>query len=196
MLLGQEGQVLGLLAVADTVRPEARQTVQLLRQRGIAVVMLSGDNRSTAQAIAAQLSFSEVIAEVCPADKADTIRALQQSGQVVAMVGDGVNDAPALVTADIGIAIGTGSDVAKEAGDLLLLGNDLRDVVTAIGLSQATMRKIRQNLFWAFVYNGLGVPIAALGLLNPMIAGAAMALSSLSVIVNSSLLRRYRRAPA
>lgn len=196
MLLGQGAEVLGLLAVADTVRPEARQAVELLQRRRIQVVMLSGDNRTTAQAIAAQVGIREVIAEVRPADKADTIRALQQAGQVVAMVGDGVNDAPALATADIGIAIGTGSDVAKEAGDLLLLGNDLRDVVTAIGLSRATMRKIRQNLFWAFIYNSLGVPIAALGWLNPMIAGAAMALSSLSVIVNSSLLRNYRKAVA
>jgi P-type Cu+ transporter len=196
MLLGQGAEVLGLLAVADTVRPEARQTVELLRQQRIQVVMLSGDNRTTAEAIAAQLGITEVIAEVRPADKAATIQSLQQAGQVVAMVGDGVNDAPALATADVGIAIGSGSDVAKEAGDLLLLGNDLRAVVTAIGLSRATMRKIRQNLFWAFIYNGLGVPIAALGWLNPMIAGAAMALSSLSVIVNSSLLRRYGRVAA
>jgi len=192
MLLGQDEQVLGLLAVADTVRPEAQEVVAQLQRRRIRVVMLSGDNRSTAEAIAAQLGIREVIAEVRPADKATTIRALQQAGQVVAMVGDGVNDAPALATADIGIAIGSGSDVAKEAGDLLLLGNDLGAVVTAIGLSRATMRKIRQNLFWAVAYNSLGVPIAALGWLNPMIAGAAMALSSLSVIVNSSLLRRYR----
>jgi Cu+-exporting ATPase len=192
MLLGVGERLLGLLAVADTVRPEAREVVQRLQRRRIRVVMLSGDNRGTAEAIAAQVGISEVIAEVRPADKATTIRALQQAGQVVAMVGDGVNDAPALATADIGIAIGSGSDVAKEAGDLLLLGNDLRAVETAIGLSRATMRKIRQNLFWAVVYNSLGVPIAALGWLNPMIAGAAMALSSLSVIVNSSLLRRYR----
>jgi len=135
-----------------------------------------------------------VIAEVRPGDKAATIRSLQQAGQVVAMVGDGVNDAPALATADIGIAIGSGSDVAKEAGDLLLLGNDLRGVLTALGLSRATMIKIRQNLFWAFIYNSLAVPIAAMGWLNPMIAGAAMALSSLSVIINSALLNRYRRA--
>lgn len=196
MVLGHGPEVLGLLAVADTVRPESRQTVELLKQRRIRVVMLSGDNSTTARAIAAELGISEVIAEVRPADKAATIKSLQSTGQIVAMVGDGVNDAPALATADIGIAIGSGSDVAKEAGDLLLLGNDLRDVVTAIGLSKATMRKIRQNLFWAFAYNSLGIPIAAMGWLNPMIAGAAMALSSLSVIVNSSLLRNYRKASA
>jgi soluble P-type ATPase len=138
MLIGQGAQGLGLLAVADTVRPEARQTVQLLQRRGIQVVMLSGDNRSTAEAIASKLGISEVIAEVRPADKAATIQALQKAGQVVAMVGDGVNDAPALATADIGIAIGSGSDVAKEAGDLLLLGNDLGAVITAIGLSRLT----------------------------------------------------------
>jgi Cu+-exporting ATPase len=192
MLLGQGERVLGLLAMADTVRPEARNTVKRLQRHGIRVVMLTGDNRSTAVAIAAEVGITEVIAEVHPADKANTIQALQQAGQVVAMVGDGVNDAPALATADIGIAIGTGSDVAKEAGDLLLIGSDLGAVVTAIGLSRATMRKIRQNLFWAVAYNSLGVPIAAMGWLNPMIAGAAMALSSLSVIINSSLLRRYR----
>jgi Cu+-exporting ATPase len=162
-----------------------------LERRGIQVAMLSGDNQTTARAIATQLGIREVMAEVRPADKAAAIRALREAGRVVAMVGDGVNDAPALATADIGIAIGSGADVAKEAGDLLLLGNDLRDVVTAIGLSRATMRKIRQNLFWAFIYNCLGVPIAALGWLNPMVAGAAMALSSLSVILNSALLRRY-----
>lgn len=192
MLLGRGPVLLGLLAVADTVRPEAQQTVQRLQAQRISVVMLSGDNRTTAQAIGRQLGISEVIAEVRPSDKAATIRSLQQAGQVVAMVGDGVNDAPAMATADLGIAIGSGADVAKEAGDLLLLGNDLRAVVTAIGLSRATMIKIRQNLFWAFIYNGLGVPIAAMGWLNPMLAGAAMALSSLSVIVNSSLLRRYQ----
>ena len=192
MILGRGDQVLGVIAVADTVKPEARQAVDLLRRRGVRVVMLSGDNRTTAKAIAQQVGIEEVIAEVRPADKAGTIKALQQAGQVVAMVGDGVNDAPALATADIGIAIGSGSDVAKEAGDIILIRNDVRLVVSAIGLSRATMRKIRQNLFWAFIYNSFGVPIAALGWLNPMIAGAAMALSSLSVIVNSSLLRRYR----
>lgn len=194
MLLGRADQILGVIAVADTVRPEAQQAVALLRRRGVRVIMLSGDNRTTAESIAHQVGIEEVIAEVRPADKAGTIKTLQQAGQVVAMVGDGVNDAPALATANIGIAIGSGSDVAKEAGDIILIRNDVRLVVSAIGLSRATMRKIRQNLFWAFIYNGIGIPIAALGWLNPMIAGAAMALSSLSVIVNSSLLRRYRAA--
>lgn len=192
MLLGRESTLLALLAVADSVKPQAHQAVAELQRRRIQVVLLSGDNRSTAEAIAAQVGIREVIAEVRPDAKADTIRSLQAAGQVVAMVGDGVNDAPALAVADIGIAIGSGSDVAKEAGDILLLHDDVRDVVTALGLSRATMHRIRQNLFWAFIYNSLGVPIAALGWLNPMIAGAAMAMSSLSVIVNSALLNRYR----
>ena len=147
MLLGRADQILGVIAVADTVRPEARQAVALLRHRGVRVIMLSGDNRTTAESIAHQVGIEEVIAEVRPANKARTIKALQQAGQVVAMVGDGVNDAPALATADIGIAIGSGSDVAKEAGDIILIRNDVRLVVSAIGLSRATMRKIRQNLF-------------------------------------------------
>jgi Cu+-exporting ATPase len=193
MLLGRDSEVVGVLAVADSVKPEARQAVAALQRQRIRVVLLSGDNRTTAEAIAAQVGIREVLAEVRPESKADTIRSLQAAGDVVAMVGDGVNDAPALAVADIGIAIGSGSDVAKEAGDILLLHDDVRDVVTALGLSRATMNRIRQNLFWAFIYNSVGVPIAALGWLNPMIAGAAMAMSSLSVIVNSALLNRYRK---
>ncbi len=194
LLLGRGERVIGLIAVADTVRPEAQEAVALLRRRGIRVVMLSGDTRTTAEAIARQVGIEEVIAEVRPLDKADTIRALQQAGQTVAMVGDGVNDAPALATADLGIAIGSGSDVAKEAGDIILIRSDVRLVMSAIGLSQATMRRIRLNLIRAFINNAIGIPIAALGWLNPMIAGAAMAMSSLSVIINSSLRRRYRAA--
>ena len=143
-------------------------------------------------AVEKSVSSHRVIAEVLPADKARVVERLRQEGKAVAMVGDGVNDAPALATADIGVAIGSGSDVAKETGGIVLVRDDVRDVVAAIRLSRATMRKIKQNLFWAFVYNGLGVPVAALGFLNPIIAAAAMALSSLSVIANSAMLKRLK----
>ena len=158
------------------------------------MILLTGDNERTAQAIAGQLGIDRVIAEVLPSDKARVMRDLQRQGKSVAMVGDGVNDAPALATADIGIAIGSGSDVAKETGGIILVRDDVRDVVKAIRLSRATMRKIKQNLFWAFVYNTVGIPVAALGFLNPIIAAAAMALSSLSVIVNSALLKGVKLA--
>lgn len=192
MLVGVDDHLLGVIAVADTIKPEAAEAVSALQASGIKVVLLSGDNHRTAEAVARQVGIERVIAEVLPDDKAAVIRQLQSEGQVVAMVGDGVNDAPALATADIGIAIGSGSDVAKETGGIILLKNDVRDVVTAIKLSRATMVKIKQNLFWAFIYNSIGIPIAAFGLLNPIIAAAAMALSSLSVIVNSAMLKRAR----
>ncbi|SDY41057.1 heavy metal translocating P-type ATPase [Pseudomonas sp. NFIX28] len=192
MLVGAGERLLGVIAVADTIKPEAAEAIAALQASGIEVVLLSGDNRRTAEAVARQVGIERVIAEVLPDDKAAVIRQLQGDGQVVAMVGDGVNDAPALATADIGIAIGSGSDVAKETGGIILLKNDVRDVVTAIRLSRATMVKIKQNLFWAFIYNSIGIPIAAFGLLNPIIAAAAMALSSLSVIANSALLKRAR----
>ena len=192
MLLAVDGRLAGVIAVADTLKPEAAEAVQQLKAQDVQVVMLTGDNERTAKAIGRQLGIDTVIAEVLPSDKARQIKALQAEGKVVAMVGDGVNDAPALATADIGIAIGSGSDVAKETGGIILVKNDVRDVVTGIRLSAATMRTIKRNLFWAFVYNGVGVPVAALGLLNPIIAAAAMALSSLSVIVNSALLKRAR----
>ncbi|MCQ4347464.1 heavy metal translocating P-type ATPase [Pseudomonas stutzeri] len=192
MLLACDGRLAAIIAVADTLKPEAREAVGALQAAGLEVIMLSGDNQRTADAIGRQLGIATVIAEVLPSDKAQAIKRLQARGQVVAMVGDGVNDAPALATADIGIAIGSGSDVAKETGGIILVRNDVRDVAASIRLSRATMRTIKQNLFWAFVYNGVGVPVAALGLLNPMIAGAAMALSSLSVIVNSARLKRVR----
>ena len=195
MLLAYDGTLLGVIAVADTLKPEAGEAVQSLIQEGIEVIMLTGDNPRTANTIARELGITRVIAEVLPGDKAQVIRDLQAQGKVVAMVGDGVNDAPALATADIGIAIGSGSDVAKETGGIILIKDDVRDVVLAIRLSRATMRKIKQNLFWAFIYNSVGVPVAALGLLNPMIAAAAMALSSLSVIVNSALLKRAKLTP-
>ena len=194
MLVGCDGKLAGVIAVADTLKPEAKDAVAALQREGIEVVMLSGDNTRTAQAIGRELGIAQVIAEVLPADKAHVVQGLQQQGKVVAMVGDGVNDAPALAAADIGIAIGSGSDVAKETGGIILVRDDVGEVVTSIRLSRATLRKIKQNLFWAFVYNSIGVPVAALGFLNPIIAAAAMALSSLSVIVNSALLKRARVA--
>ncbi|MBI3777625.1 MAG: heavy metal translocating P-type ATPase [Gammaproteobacteria bacterium] len=192
MLVGRDGKLAGVIAVADTLKPEAKEAITALRDEKVEVVMLTGDNQRTAQAIARELGIEKVIAEVLPGDKAKVVQDLQKQGKSVAMVGDGVNDAPALAVADIGIAIGSGSDVAKETGGIILIKNDVRDVVLAIRLSRATMLKIKQNLFWAFIYNSIGIPVAALGFLNPIIAAAAMALSSLSVIVNSALLKRLR----
>ena len=192
MLVGREGKLIGIVAVADTLKPEAREAVSSLAQENVKVILLTGDNERTAHAIAREVGIQEVIAEVLPGDKAKVVQELQRKGEVVGMVGDGVNDAPALAAADIGIAIGSGSDVAKETGGIILIKNDVRDVVAGIRLSRATMKKIKQNLFWAFIYNTLGIPIAALGYLNPIIAAAAMALSSLSVIVNSALLKRLK----
>ncbi|HLB15928.1 MAG TPA: heavy metal translocating P-type ATPase [Burkholderiales bacterium] len=192
MLVAKDGALVGVVAVADTLKPEAADAVAALRSEGVEVIMLTGDNRRTADAIAKQLGIDRVIAEVLPSDKAKVVADLQREGKAVAMVGDGVNDAPALATADIGIAIGSGSDVAKETGGIILVRDDVTDVVKAIRLSRATMRKIKQNLFWAFVYNTVGIPVAALGFLNPIIAAAAMALSSLSVIVNSALLKAMK----
>jgi Cu+-exporting ATPase len=192
MLLAVDSQLVGILGVADTVKDGAAEAVAALREQGIDVVMLSGDNSRTARAVGRQLGIDRVIADVLPQDKAREVQALQAAGENVAMVGDGVNDAPALATANIGIALGSGSDVAKETGGIILIRDDVRDVATAIDLSRATMRKIHQNLFWAFGYNTAAIPIAAAGLLNPIIAAAAMALSSLSVIVNSAALKRHR----
>ena len=192
MLVGVDGKLAGIIAVADTLKPEAKETVAALKREGVEVIMLSGDNARTAGAIGKELGIARVIAEVLPSDKAKMIRELKAQRKVVAMVGDGVNDAPALATADIGIAIGSGSDVAKETGGIILIKDDVREVVLAIRLSRMTLRKIKQNLFWAFVYNALGIPIAALGYLNPIIAAAAMALSSLSVIANSAMLKRAK----
>ncbi|OGI53376.1 MAG: metal-transporting ATPase [Candidatus Muproteobacteria bacterium RIFCSPHIGHO2_12_FULL_60_33] len=194
MLVGLDGVLAGVIAVADTLKPEAKEAIAALRGEKVEVILLTGDNQRTAQAIARELGIERVIAEVLPGDKAKVIQDLQKQGKAVAMVGDGVNDAPALAVADIGVAIGSGSDVAKETGGIILIKNDVRDVVLAIRLSRATMLKIKQNLFWAFIYNSIGIPVAALGFLNPIIAAAAMALSSLSVIVNSALLKRLRLA--
>src|SRR3989344_2763628 len=194
MLVGADGRLAGVIAVADTLKPEAREAIAALQAERIEVVMLSGDNRRTAEAIGRELGIENVIAEVLPGDKAKVIQDLQKQHKVVAIVGDGVNDAPALAAADIGIAIGSGSDVANETGGIILVRDDVREVVTSIRLSRATLGKIKQNLFWAFIYNTVGIPVAALGFLNPIIAAAAMALSSLSVIVNSALLKRMRLA--
>ena len=192
VLLALDGRLAGIIGVADTVKPHAREAVAGLHEMGVEVVMLTGDNERTAGAIARQVGIRRVIAGVLPEDKAREVQRLKDAGEVVAMVGDGINDAPALATAHVGIALGSGSDVAKETGGLLLVQDDLRDVGVAIRLSRATMRKIHQNLFWAFGYNAAAVPVAALGLLNPIVAAAAMALSSLSVIANSASLKGLR----
>jgi len=199
MLIARGSEILGLIAVADTLKPHSRAAVLKLKGMGKQVVLITGDNKRTGEAIARQVGIDRVLSEVLPQDKAQNIKKLQAEGQKVAMVGDGINDAPALAQADIGIAIGSGTDVAIETGEIILVKDDLRDVVAAIELSAYTMRKIRQNLFWAFIYNSLGIPIAA-GilypingfLLNPVIAGAAMAASSVSVVSNSILMRRFK----
>ncbi len=188
---GWDGEVRGVIAVADTLKASARATVRRLHDLGLSVGMITGDNARTAQSIADAVGIDRVIAEVLPADKQHEIERLQGEGQVVAMVGDGVNDAPALVQADLGIAIGTGTDVAIESSDLTLMRGDVAGVVTAIELSRRTYRTIVQNLFWAFGYNTIAIPLAVSGLLSPLIAGAAMAFSSVSVVANSLRLRRF-----
>ena len=192
MLVGTRDNLVGIIAVADILKPEAKEALATLAREGLELVMLTGDNERTAKAIGRELGIDRIIAEVLPGDKAKVVQELKRQGKIVAMVGDGVNDAPALATADIGIAIGSGSDVAKETGGIILVRDNVADVVASIRLSRATLRTIKQNLFWAFVYNSVGIPIAALGFLNPIIAAAAMAFSSLSVIANSALLKRVR----
>lgn len=199
MFMSVNRELAGLIAVSDTPRENATEAINQLHQMGIETVMITGDNRRTAEAIARRVGIRKVMAEVLPEDKAREIRQLQENGSTVAMVGDGINDAPALAQADIGIALGSGTDVAMESGDIVLVRDDLRDVVEAIKLSRYTIRKVKQNLFWAFFYNCIGIPIAAGVLyppfelqLNPIIAAAAMGFSSVSVVTNSLLMNRYR----
>jgi Cu+-exporting ATPase len=198
MLLAADGEIAGVIGVADTLKDHAVETVRALKAMGVEVLMLTGDNRRTAEAIARQAGIDRVIAEVAPGEKAEKIKELQAQGRIVAMVGDGINDAPALAQSDVGIALGSGTDVAMEAGGIVLIRDDLRDVVASIQLSRRTVQKIRQNLFWAFFYNSALIPLAAgvlavIGIvLNPIVAGAAMGFSSVSVVMNSLTLRRFR----
>jgi Cu+-exporting ATPase len=190
----EEPTLRAVLAFGDQPRAEAAEAVRHLASQGIRTVMLTGDNRAAAQSVARHLGIDDVRAEVLPADKAREITALRAHGGRVAMVGDGVNDAPALAAADLGIAMGSGTDVAMHAASVTLMRSDPRLVAAAIDVSRRTYAKIRQNLFWAFLYNVVGIPLAALGLLSPVIAGAAMALSSVSVVANTLLLTRWKPA--
>lgn len=192
MFIAVDGALAGIVAVADTVKEHAKEAVSLLKEEGIEILMLTGDNERTAKAIAGQVGIGQVYAEALPDHKAEMVKELKAQGKVVAMVGDGINDAPALALADVGIAIGTGTDVAIEAADLTILGGDLMLIPKAFRLSHAVMRNIQQNFFWAFAYNSAGIPIAAAGLLAPWVAGAAMAFSSVSVVSNSLRLKRVK----
>jgi Cu+-exporting ATPase len=192
----QGAHLCALFAFGDEPKPGAKEALAALRQRGIRTVMISGDNQGAAEAMALRLGLRpdkhEVMANVLPGEKADRVQALKTGGHTVAMVGDGINDAPALAAADVGMAMGTGTDVAMHAAGITLMRGDPALVAAALAISDRTVRKIRQNLFWAFAYNVAGIPLAALGFLNPVVAGAAMALSSVSVISNALLLKRWK----
>ena len=199
MFVAAEGKLLGIISVADTVKPTSAEAIDAIRKLGVRVYMLTGDNRRTAEYIGKQVHVDEVIAEVLPGDKAEVVEKLQKQGRRVMMVGDGINDAPALAQADIGTAIGNGSDIAMESSDIVLMKSDLKDVYKAIRLSKCTIRNIKENLFWAFIFNSLGIPVAAgvlyvFGgpLLNPMLAGLAMSFSSVFVVSNALRLKRLK----
>jgi Cu+-exporting ATPase len=199
MFMAVDNKAAGFISVSDAIKADSCEAIRRMHDIGLKVVLLTGDNRATAEAVARQVGIDEVIAEVLPQEKADKVAALQARGESVGMVGDGINDAPALARADVGFAIGTGTDVAIESADITLMRGSLLNVVDAIAISKATVRNIKQNLFGAFIYNALGIPIAAgllyplIGvLLNPMIAGAAMAMSSVTVVTNANRLRFFK----
>lgn len=190
--VASSGVYLGAIALADKVKPDARDTIQRLKNMDIDVWLITGDNERTAAAVAAQIGIDQVMAGVMPMDKAKKVAELKKTGQIVAMVGDGINDAPALAAAHVGIAMGTGADIAIDAANIAIMHSRMTGVTDAIYLSKRTMRTIRINLFWAFIYNAIAIPVAALGAFNPMMAGAAMAFSSASVVSNSLLLKRVK----
>jgi Cu+-exporting ATPase len=192
MFVASEGQPLGLVAVADRIKDDSRRAIQDLSRLGLRTIMLTGDNERTARAVADEVGIDEVKAGLLPDSKVEAIRELQAAGLVTAMVGDGINDAPSLKQADVGIAIGTGTDIAIESADMTLVHGSLTSVVRAVLLSRATFRKIRQNLFWAYFYNTIAIPVAILGLLHPILAEAAMAMSSITVVTNANRLRGAR----